>query len=100
MLTVASPLTAHYFLSTSHGSTPGHLVPVAEAPGLPGKIFWTSIGEESVFALLPHFLGGTETAPKLLTEKTRAIWKVLHKLQSNQPVLLRSLTGKTRTENT
>lgn len=35
MLTVASPLTACCFLSTSHGSTPRHLVPAAEAAEVP-----------------------------------------------------------------
>lgn len=79
MLTVASPLTACYFLSISHGSTPRHLVPVAEAPELPGnKIFWTSTGKERVFALLPH----TEIASKLLTEKTR-LWEPFGKCSTS-----------------
>lgn len=86
MVIVASPLTVHYFLSTSHGSTPSHLVPVAEVPELPGnKMFWTSIGEECLLSSFT-FLEEQKLFPSYREDKAmRAIWKVLHKLQGNQP---------------
>lgn len=64
----------------------GIFVPVAEAPELPAnKIFRISTGEECLLSFL-CFSQRSYTEDKAM----RAIWKVLHKLQSNQPVLLSS----------
>lgn len=75
--------SSHYYMETQLSISPLW----QKHQSYQGTIFSGPALEKRVFALLPLFLGGTETASKLLTEKTR----LREPFGScNQPVLLSS----------